>query len=802
MRFAKLLSLFLGLFILAGCAATGPRPDFAKLYGPTEIKDRILGREQYRQSVADGKVSFAKDVQPIIESRCVVCHGCYDAPCQLKLESAEGIDRGANKLQVYATRTEATPPTRLGVDAKTPAEWRDKGFYPVLNERQDSPEANLDNSLLAKMLLLKKQHPLPTSGVLPNTFDFTLDRDLQCPKVDEFAEFSQKHPQWGMPYGLPGLTEREHDTVLAWVEQGARYPEPPELPARTRAAVKRFEAFLNGTSLKERLMARYLYEHLFMGHLHFQNHPAREFFRLVRSKTPTGEPVDEIATVRPYDDPGPGPYFYRLRPLQQSIVDKNHMPYEIGESRLKRWRELFLTPDYAVSQWPGYDPELSANPFKVFAAIPPKSRYRFMLDDAYFFISGFMKGPVCRGQVALNVIRDRFWIVFYDPDKDPIGNDPAFLAAQEDKLRLPTEKKSEIGVRELAFSYAGLQKEYLSAKHAYLKNRKDNIRNSLDALWAGDGKNPNAALTTFRHFDSASLSYGFVGNYPLTAWAVDFPLFERIHYLLVAGFNIFGNVNHQAAARLFMDFMRLEGENNFLSLLPAADRRAEYHLWYRGWGAELKSALANPYYGYGKDTAVVYKTKERKKELFDLIQSKLGAVAGPDDTLNRCTTEDCRRAGARGLEVDADRELRALARLRGGGIQYLPELSYLRIREAESNEAAIYSLMKNEAHANVAFMLMEQSRRLPDEDTLTVSPGFIGSYPNFFFDITRDQLPEFVRQVESIAGEKDVTALVDKFGIRRTSPEFWNTADFFTKRHLMASPVAAGIFDLNRYENR
>jgi hypothetical protein len=26
-----------------------------------------------------------RDVAPILESRCVVCHGCYDAPCQLKL---------------------------------------------------------------------------------------------------------------------------------------------------------------------------------------------------------------------------------------------------------------------------------------------------------------------------------------------------------------------------------------------------------------------------------------------------------------------------------------------------------------------------------------------------------------------------------------------------------------------------------------------------------------------------------------------------------------------------------------------
>lgn len=56
----------------------------------------------------------------------------------------------------------------------------------------------------------------------------------------------------------------------------------------------------------------------------------------------------------------------------------------------------------------------------------PHSCYRLLLDEALFFISGFMKGPVCRGQVALNVIRDQFWLKLYDSDKDHISNDMYF----------------------------------------------------------------------------------------------------------------------------------------------------------------------------------------------------------------------------------------------------------------------------------------------------------------------------------------------------------------------------------------
>jgi hypothetical protein len=802
MRSFQFLYLCLALLFFAGCMPRAPLTDFSKL-GPSAAKDRLLSQEQYLDGLDRGQVSFVRDVQPIVENRCVVCHGCYDAPCQLKLEAAEGMDRGGSKLQVYATRAKPMDPTRLYMDARNSAEWRTKGFHPVLNERGESPDANLDNSVLAQMLLLKKEHPQPVSGVLPETFDFRLDRELQCPTSEEFARYAERHPLWGMPYGLPPLKDSEYGMVLAWVDQGARYPGPPPLPAKTRAAVERWEAFMNGPSPKERLMARYLYEHLFMGHLHFEGDRERQFFRLVRSKTPPGQPVDEIAAVRPYDDPGRKDFYYRLQPLHQSIVDKNHLVYEIGERRMRRIKELFFQPGYKVDALPGYDPEQSANPFRTFAALPPKARYRFLLDDAHYFISGFMKGPVCRGQVALNVIRDRFWVVFYDPEKDAISNDAAFLEAQSDLLRLPSEKQSEIGILEILSTFPARQVDYLRAKQEYLVRRKDNLRNSLEALWDGGRHNPDAALTAFRHFDSASLSRGFVGDLPLTAWAIDYPLLERIHYLLVAGFNVFGGINHQAATRLFMDYLRNEAENNFISFLPASARPAEYRLWNRGWGAELGAALRNPYFGFGKDTAVAYKTKEPRTELFALIEQRLGAMAGPPDRLNRCAGGNCDRPDATPLERRAERDLRALAKLRGGGIRHLPELSYILIHEpGRPEQGAVYSLVKNEALLNVSFMFRESSRRVPDEDTLTVVPGFVGSYPNYFFDVEIGRVPEFVERILRVGSEVDAAGLSERFGVRRTNAGFWDYSDFFNRRYRRKYPITAGLFDLNRYENR
>ena len=83
----------------------------------------------------------------------------------------------------------------------------------------------------------------------------------------------------------------------------------------------------------------------------------------------------------------------------------------------------------------------------------------------------------------------------------------------------------------------------------------------------------NLLMTIFRHFDSASVEKGLVGVFPKTGWVIDYPLLERIHYLLVAGFNVFGNAGHQLETRIYMDYLRMEGENNFLSFLPREKRK-------------------------------------------------------------------------------------------------------------------------------------------------------------------------------------------------------------------------------------
>ena len=170
----------------------------------------------------------------------------------------------------------------------------------------------------------------------------------------------------------------------------------------------------------------------------------------MRSRTPSGTAVDEIPTRRPFDDPEVPRVYYRFVRRLERPLEKTHMPYPLSAARLRHWKELFFEPKYAVDRLPGYEPEVASNPFRAFQVIPAESRYRFMLDEAEFTMMGFIKGPVCRGQVALDVIEDRFWVAFVRPDAPWMKEETDFLAGVKQDLDMPAEGGSTRAADSLA----------------------------------------------------------------------------------------------------------------------------------------------------------------------------------------------------------------------------------------------------------------------------------------------------------------------------------------------------------------
>ncbi len=773
------------VIVLAGCAALA-RVRLDDQYGRAQPRDRL---QKSSDAVA---FDYRRDVKPVIESRCVVCHGCYDAPCQVRMGAFEGIDRGANKQKVYdGARLLAANLTRLFEDAHSVEEWRQKGFYPVLNERDQTSEANINGGVMARMLMLKGEHGLPEVDRLPDSFDFSLDRRQQCPDIEGFDSFARKYPLWGMPYGLPGLSDQEYATLLGWMSEGASYSEPSPLAADITRRIVEWEAFLNGDSPKQQLMSRYIYEHLFVGNLFFNDVPARQLFRLVRSRTPSGEPIDEIATRRPYDDPEVERVYYRLRPVRSTIILKTHMPYALNPARMARYRELFLETEYGVEALPSYEAPVASNPFVAFKEIPVESRYKFMLDEAQFTIMGFIKGPVCRGQVALNVIEDHFWVVFLDPDEELLKQDGHFLSRESNNLRLPSEAASDAPPLITWVKYSNLQKNYLKAKGELMETLFPEARDvSLNLIWDGDGLNTNAALTVFRHFDSASVVKGFVGADPKTAWVIGYPLLERIHYLLVAGFDVFGNAGHQLNSRLYMDFLRMEGEFNFLTFLPKEIREQERDYWYRGASQNVKDYIYGRRIDFDQQTGVSYQTDDPKAELFALLRQRLGSAL--DGSRDIAQGEDSFVAG----------QLQRLAAIRGATLSPLPQAAILTVTDTDGGSDEFFTLIHNNGISNVAHLFSEEQRLLPAEDTLTVARGFVTAYPNAFFRVNKQDLPELVATIAALKTEDDYSALLTRFGIRRTNPDFWQHSDDLHAGYRRIAPIEAGLFDYNRLENR
>ncbi len=751
-------------------------------------------------------VSYLDEVQPILDRRCAVCHSCYNAPCQLKLDCFEGVERGGSKAAVYdSARLSDQTPTRLFFDAQSTSGWRALGFHSVTDS---SAQGAQNDSLLLHLLEAKRLQPLPRGEYHPEATDLTCASDTR-----ELGTFLKKNPERGMPFGFPPLSQAEYETVASWLAEGAHGPTPVEQralvtpsPAAAREIAK-WEAFLNRPDPKHTMTARYVYEHYFLAHLHFAQAEPLEFYELVRSTTPPGRPIEVIATRRPYDAPGVDAVYYRFRKIHSTIVYKTHMVVSLDDARLARIQALFI--DTPWLQEPHDEPwgdRAAANPFLVYEQIPPRSRYQFLLDHSEYMIRTFIRGPVCKGQVALNVIRDHFWVMFLDPDADETVKDPGFLIAQAADLRLPTEEGSDPAILH-TFSnvYRDRYKRFYPAKVAlYLERDPEGF--GLDAIWKGERPDDAPMLTVYRHFDSASVHRGALGDLPLTLWVIDYSQFERIYYALVAGFDVFGNLSHQVNVRRYMDYLRIEGELNFLQFMPVETRLPMLQSWYLGVRAveNVSPSLVQS----TRPSRVPFRTDDPKREFVEMVLAErfprdLGIHFDPIN-YSRDGRPVAMPTSFRTRE-DILNGFRALTAPGTGFIRHVTSSSanviLVRVRNDQGSDH-FFSIVINRWHDNVNSMFDESETLDPAKDTIDFLPGSIGSYPNYFFDVAAEDVPDLFDLLANFDGSPKYRAKLDRYGVNRAEPRFWETYDWFQARFDGDDPVEAGLYDLNRYYPR
>ena len=726
---------------------------------------------------------YTKNIQPIFDAKCIACHSCYNSPCQLNFTSYHSTIRGANKTSIYDfPLLEANKPTRMFIDASTEEQWRDMNFFSVLGSKERA-------SILNYMISL----PHGVESKKQKTYESEVSR-VCIDEIDEdnMKAYQEKNPAGRMPYGLPALSNKEIELITTWQDLGSPGPNLIEQESKILRDptldknIKKWESFLNQDTLKSKLTSRYIYEHLYLAHIYFDSHP-KISFRLVRSKNSSGK-IEEISTVYPFDNPG-DKFSYRLRPNIDTIVHKSHIPFKFTDKKLEKWNREFLQSKWTkkLTTLPGYGRE-GSNPYKVFEAIPVQTRYKFLIDESSYHIMTFIKGPVCRGQTALNVINDHFWVFFLKPKKDPLANSSELYKYVSNNMVMPSKLRDDFS------PLVDLRENYwktVEKKYKHLKGKKV----SSDWIWDGEKKNENAAITVFRHFDSAHVLKGLQGRTPKTVWVLDYHIFESIYYNLTAGYNVFGPLLHQVNSRLFMEISRIASEDLFLTFLPKEQRIKLRNEWNQPTPKKKESI--------SKWISDILSTDAQEEMQFeykyhgDLIASdEFKMKDAPKSSFLKILKEDILTKEQLNIfDNKVPSALKKLSQLDSGKISNFPDTMLI------SYKGQVYSLIHNKDHYNVSMLFYESDRRNSKKDTLDIIPGVATSYPNLFMNMNDERLRAMLNQMNKTKSSQETLKVLKSFSVKRSDKMFWDYYMKFSQSSHNQSTNEFGFLDLNRYQN-
>ncbi len=287
-------------------------------------------------------------------------------------------------------------------------------------------------------------------------------------------------------------------------------------------------------------------------------------------------------------------------------------------------------------------------------------------------------------------------------------------------------------------------------------------------------------------------------------WVIDYPQLERIYYSLVAGYDVYGNLSHQTNIRRYMDFLRMEGELNFIRYMPKDKRLDMMKSWYIGDNDVQdfeKLAMTIP-------SGVPYKTRYPKSEFiesvvndhilkktnisFDKINYYAEGALPPLMPKQFNTIEDI-RDGARSLTEPVT-----------GFINHVTDngLNTMLVRVIMPDGSSIVkTLVINRWHDNVNSMFNgEQSN--PAKDTLDIIDRQVGSYPNVFVNVHHTDLPDFFDLMKNFKYTPEYITKFKKYFVSRGDENFWETFDWFQDNFNKEQPVRSGLYDLNRYHKK
>ena len=208
---------------------------------------------------------YASTIQPIFDRRCVPCHACFDSPCQLNLQSFEGLDRGGNKAIVYHPGA----PDAGAADTHVPGRADHDGVavgFRVLSGRGPR-RAGRSRSLDA--VALRQAARRRPRALASSTSTRRRRAPAAPPRLERRAARSTPSVECHSACRRWRRSEREALGQRGCVRGAGGTPGDPEEGEAARRVIATWEAFFNGSDPRAPLVSAYLFEHLFYAHLYF-----------------------------------------------------------------------------------------------------------------------------------------------------------------------------------------------------------------------------------------------------------------------------------------------------------------------------------------------------------------------------------------------------------------------------------------------------------------------------------------------------------------------------------------------------
>lgn len=736
-------------------------------------------------------------VQQILAGSCATCHQCSTSPCQLKLTESGGVQRGANAYNIFTELFKSDKGSTIRIkdtEGKSREELDKLGFYSVLKGGENSEMYKLIEAGL------KQNEPGFDLTAAWNLYqkgprDLKFDALMNDPK--KIAE-RLSHFGLGMPFGT---TMRKQDAMklLEWIKAGAPGPtkEAQEVIATPRdpKIVAEWETFFNQSTPKGKLAMRYLFEHMGFAKIHFdESKDGRgDFFEMVRSSTPPGQPIKEIVTDINSDDPK-GEFYYRLKKHTGIIAAKDTTVFHLTGDVKKHWDELFLKSNWNVSKVPSY---ASGNPFENFDQIPAKIRYQFMMENSHHMINAMVQADVCTGGTATYAIRDRFGVVFLKPDADPTAIDP----------KLGGKAYDHLDPAATSLDGPGMDRLYSQRFEQKMKELRPNGI-TIDDIWDGSNlsdpndksrSDKNAFITVFRHNTNASSHQGPIGQFPETMALVDYANFERLFYDLVVNYKPWEGPVHKTGTWTTMSLIRGKWENTFRFLAPEQMRKDLYDETTKGFGALTET----PMLGKGLPTGLKdIDPKKPMQSIVSQLRKHLGPTVAPETILD---PDPMKPVDASVPDQVTDRDslekaLHALTLKRGGYSSAIPETTWITVKDDKGNDLD-YTVLVNRVYKSnsrlVGYFANDipiplLNNHLPDQDSLSVVRGHIGAFPELIMELPMRDVSGVVKD----ATRGELKTVRNKYELKRNSTAF---AEYIEREHKKrVNDLDSGIVDISR----